>query len=679
MSENLVSKDYEIKVTAKSFSILSSSLYSNKVKAIIRELSCNAYDAHIAAGVEEVPFEIHLPTAIEPWFYVRDTGIGMDSNDVEEIYTTYFESTKTSSNKFIGAAGLGSKSPFSYTNNFTVTATKDGVCRVYTAYINNNGFPALVQLASNPTTEPNGVEVKFGVKSEDFTNFAHQASEILKYFPVKPIVTGQQLKIPELEYVEQNIIPGVHVRASTQRIQGYAVAVMGAVAYPIEVSSLSGKIPKHLLQYLNCNIVIQFKIGDLDFQPSREGLSYDNYTVKNIESVLQLLHDTLTQELESKVQSIDNIWNLVVCLNNISDNNVVRQIVIDEYILSKYSTDVYINSYISSNRYSLYPKNVMLADYNMKCMEIVYDYRKGRRVYRSFQRSRYQITRDAEQTLFVVNDTSVGALPTIKNHLSKSNDNKRIFVLDKVSQESPDFDRFFKDIGSPPESYTINVSSLEKPNVRKRQNNGCGIIEYNVNTHSLIDVKSAPTGTKYYIPLSNANCVGDHIKHVSYRDFARQFTKLKMFPYTVYGVRKSHVEEVKKDPDWINIETVLYSFFEKDYFGFLRRYSKYKALYNDRLLCDLHQNKHVFDENSMFYMLISEFDDRSIMRAHETYSALYWMSRFYVATSPNTATMFDYSKVSNQIRTLYPMLPPSYTYGLEFNDIVDYIKLVDQC
>ena len=155
--------EFRIRNSAKAFSILSSGLYSNKIRAIIRELSCNAVDSHVAAGKESTPFDIHLPNSLEPWFSIRDYGTGLSHDQVTNIYTTYFESTKTDSNAFIGALGLGSKSPFSYTDNFTVTANKDGSKRIYTAFINEQGVPSIALMTDNDTDEPNGVEVQFSV------------------------------------------------------------------------------------------------------------------------------------------------------------------------------------------------------------------------------------------------------------------------------------------------------------------------------------------------------------------------------------------------------------------------------------------------------------------------------------------------------------------------------------
>ena len=79
--------EFRIRNSAKAFNILSSGLYANKIKAIIRELSCNAVDSHVAAGNDQ-PFEVHLPSTLEPWFSIRDFGTGLNHEQVTNIYTT---------------------------------------------------------------------------------------------------------------------------------------------------------------------------------------------------------------------------------------------------------------------------------------------------------------------------------------------------------------------------------------------------------------------------------------------------------------------------------------------------------------------------------------------------------------------------------------------------------------
>jgi len=83
---------FKIQTNSKAFEILSSNIYTHKERAVIREISCNARDAHIAAGHND-PIKVHLPTKLEPWFTVRDFGIGLSDEDVRNIFTTYFCST----------------------------------------------------------------------------------------------------------------------------------------------------------------------------------------------------------------------------------------------------------------------------------------------------------------------------------------------------------------------------------------------------------------------------------------------------------------------------------------------------------------------------------------------------------------------------------------------------------
>ena len=145
--------NFSIEASAKAFFILSDGLYSNKVKAVIRELSTNAYDSHVDAGVADKPFDVHLPSRLDPTFYVRDYGTSMTHSECMELYTTYFRSTRNDSNDAVGCLGLGSKAPFAYCDQFTVDAYLDGEARVYTAYKDEGGSPVFSLLDQRPTNE----------------------------------------------------------------------------------------------------------------------------------------------------------------------------------------------------------------------------------------------------------------------------------------------------------------------------------------------------------------------------------------------------------------------------------------------------------------------------------------------------------------------------------------------
>lgn len=280
---------FNIKPSAKAFKILSDGLYQDKILAVVRELTCNAWDAHKAANKDNVPIEIHLPNMLEPWFHIKDFGTGLSHSNVMELYTTYFESTKTGSNDFIGALGLGSKSPFSYVDTFTVESRYDGWTRQYQCFIGPQGFPSIAVLAEYESkgVMP-GLTITVPVKSEDFGKFTTSLKGFIVRMPTQPKVVGVPgWKTDPVMYDQRGTHWAIRKEDSNQRY-GYtptAYAVQGLVAYPINLNSFSGLQSKEkeelaILQKLPVDIF--FPIGELEVAASRETLSYDLRTQKNI-------------------------------------------------------------------------------------------------------------------------------------------------------------------------------------------------------------------------------------------------------------------------------------------------------------------------------------------------------------------------------------------------------------
>lgn len=300
--------EFRIKNSATAFAILSSGLYSNKYQAILRELGCNAYDSHVEAGCPEKPFTVHLPTRLNPIFSVRDYGVGLSHDQVMNLYTTYFESTKNNSNDFVGCMGLGSKSPFSYTKNFTITAIKNGTKGVYSAFIGDQGVPAIIQLLSEPTDEGNGVEVSFAVESRsDMSQFESEARKVYAWFQTRPEFTGVEVTIPPQKYAEENIIPGAHMRENS----GYSnrsYALMGNVAYPIRVPE-GEELPNGVRELFHSNsFVVRFEIGEIDIAASREELGYVPHTIEAIAAKGSAILSALEIYVVNKIKPAKTKW-----------------------------------------------------------------------------------------------------------------------------------------------------------------------------------------------------------------------------------------------------------------------------------------------------------------------------------------------------------------------------------
>tara|TARA_Y100001963_G_scaffold159492_1_gene263395 strand:+ start:6649 stop:9198 length:2550 start_codon:yes stop_codon:yes gene_type:complete len=181
----------KIKATASAIKILSSSLYEDKKLAVIRELACNALDANSAVGKADTPIEIRLPTFFDRSFSVTDCGPGMSKETLQQVYPTYFESTKNNSSTDIGGFGLGSKSPFSLTDNFTVeSVTEKGEETNILVYL-DGGFPKItVTYHTLNSDKPSGTKVSVAIKEEDIDelNKVIGGKDLFKYWKVFPVV-----------------------------------------------------------------------------------------------------------------------------------------------------------------------------------------------------------------------------------------------------------------------------------------------------------------------------------------------------------------------------------------------------------------------------------------------------------------------------------------------------------
>ena len=305
-------REFSIKRTSKAFQILSSGLYSNKILAIVRELSCNAWDAHVAAGKNTLPIEIKLPTYVDDTFYVKDFGIGLSHEDVLNIYTTYFESTKTGSNDFIGALGLGSKSPFSYTNNFIVESRFNSVKRVYTAFINESGIPAIALMGEEVTDESNGVTVMFSVKPNDRRAFAEAAAEALVYFNPSPVLKGTaDFKVNPITFTVSGTGWNVRNTKNSQYVGNGPRAVQGFVSYPIDMDQLlanAGDTRQLVGSLREIDMDIIVPIGEVEVAASREALSYDQRTIANLRARMAAMAPLLAAELQHNLDACPTVW-----------------------------------------------------------------------------------------------------------------------------------------------------------------------------------------------------------------------------------------------------------------------------------------------------------------------------------------------------------------------------------
>jgi hypothetical protein len=692
--------EFRIRNSAKAFNILSSGLYANKIRAIVRELSCNAVDSHTAAGKQDTPFDVHLPNSLEPWFSIRDYGTGLSHDQVTNIYTTYFESTKTASNEFIGALGLGSKSPFSYTDNFTVTAIKDGVKGIYTAFINEQGVPSIAKMMDEQTTEPAGVEVRFAVEERyDFDKFRQEAKSVYEYFKLRPVISGnQEFKFKDPEYKEKDIIPGVHYHTDGQR----SYAIMGNIKYPIEVPNAEKSLGG-LHGLLNCGLVMEFNIGELDFQASREGLSYIPQTIEAIKNKLVALNSQLAIHIATEADKITNLWDRALYLSKRHNDNLFNQAVV------KYTTDTKFELFSpTTNRWNaLKTFKMPVSDLASKYNIVVRSFSKNRS-YAACSTNKPKnsyITTSAGNTLsseweiqvsediyFVVNDTKVGATERAKFHWKNSKSTayqSTVYVVEAVDKNKPfNTKAFFAELSSPPEAKIMLASSL----LEKERASGIG---QNVTIMRLEEGRSRgwrdraemvwrdggkasafdSKQTYYYLPLSGYKNLGtvEDIKQLEIH-----LRKSGIYTDHIYGVRKTDIEWVKTQKNWVNLDEhiagKLAKLGQSDVMGLVKQSIDWKELYQ------YNATKHIANTSSPYLVLFNTFKD--VKESDEKMrQSLEWLCRQYkVATSTNVdpASLIDkYNKEVEAIFKRYPLIKSLSKYSTEGADLAEYINLVD--
>lgn len=292
------SKAFSITAFPKVFKILSSDLYTNKIRAVVRELITNMIDAHALNGNPE-KFIIQVPGRLDPRFVCRDFGPGMSDFDIQGddnspgLYNSYFSSSKAESNDFIGGFGLGSKSPFSYTDTFSITSYHKGEIRGYVAYMDGDGpqiKPTFVKEMG--PDDKTGIEIVVPVEEKDFRNFAYEVSYIMRPFKDLAIINGLDREIDYFPDFDD------YYGVNPERYwpdRGGLYAIYGGIVYPID-----GVIrDRNWLSIRNEVNYIKFPMGSLDIAPSREALSLDDRTRKNIiERVKELSEKAFNEDVK---------------------------------------------------------------------------------------------------------------------------------------------------------------------------------------------------------------------------------------------------------------------------------------------------------------------------------------------------------------------------------------------
>ncbi len=290
--------------SAHIMNILRDTLYSDKILAVLREYSANAWDAHRMIGKNDVPIKVVIPTHLEPTLIIKDYGPGLSHEEVFQVYTQYGASTKRTSNVAVGQLGIGSKSGFAYSDSFTVVSCNGGKRRTYVAILDASEKGLINLLDEQDCGAETGVTIQIPVKPEDIQEFTEKATSLFKFFEPRPDIN---VRLPPEIPVQAKLKTGLIYDAD--RIDGGRwQAVMGCIPYRLNLSQVNitdDKTDKTGVGYWTTKLsgVLYLDIGEVHVSASREELKYSKITKQIIIQRFTELADEFVSNTLSLIKS----------------------------------------------------------------------------------------------------------------------------------------------------------------------------------------------------------------------------------------------------------------------------------------------------------------------------------------------------------------------------------------
>jgi len=315
-------------------------LYSNPIGSIVREIASNCVDAHRERDLKKLGKRELDPDDDLTYFsdtnvidimfekdeiIFKDHGVGLSKERVKNIFTVFGGSTKRDDNTEIGGFGLGSKSPFAYTNTFFVRTCRNNVVYKY-MLSRGTSIPSMDLVFEKESEEKicNFTEVIIPyVNSYDVTKFKQSASEQLKYFPqiryTNYTEVPTQILLTEKDYI-------LDAKARSVGI------LIGNVEYPLNFNIINPNFFERLLsRHDGFGLKLKFDIGELTLVPSREAIRYTEETKVKILEKITLAEKSINEKLseiakrdpnQSDEQYLVKLYKLFALVNHV--NNAYR-------------------------------------------------------------------------------------------------------------------------------------------------------------------------------------------------------------------------------------------------------------------------------------------------------------------------------------------------------------------
>lgn len=271
-----------------------SDAYSDPIEAVIREVIANGIDAHAVVS-NAAPVRVTAPLESSPIFVVADSGVGMTPSQLKKNFADYGNSLKAGERITIGRFGIGAKSPYAVTSQFTVVTTHRG--RTVTALfsLGADGTPEHRVVTDEITAEADGTTVTIPVDPEKIEQWRARLRTVLSYMDpaLVEVAAGRLTPDPdahitarldaELSTDEVGVL-----RGADYDINRYRNVVMGNIGY---------EMPAQMVRDFSRRLVFFAPPSSLELTHTRETIKDTQHNRDVLESMAQRWHGQVFAEL----------------------------------------------------------------------------------------------------------------------------------------------------------------------------------------------------------------------------------------------------------------------------------------------------------------------------------------------------------------------------------------------
>ena len=283
--------DVQLSDDATFLHTLTATLYSDQKGAVVREIICNAWDAHKVSGRTHLPIVV---TLTHESMTFKDSGPGIPpGTEMLKIYGTYGGSTKRNDGKQTGGFGLGSKAPWAYSDQFTVISCHKGTKTIYNMSKSSAevaGKPSIIPITSMPTEEE-GVTVVVPIKRADYDTFSQLIKKFTLYGDMNVQLNGTELPTIPFNSVQETYVASPEI--SGIGLFDKILVRYGDVIYPLgskhEMFADEHHTATQILSKFgpNWKLVLLAEPNTISVTPSRESLSMQLHTATTVKRLLE--------------------------------------------------------------------------------------------------------------------------------------------------------------------------------------------------------------------------------------------------------------------------------------------------------------------------------------------------------------------------------------------------------